>query len=69
MAADNLPSLVDLRAGAILFALAVADLVSAMNMDAARHRVGRTRWNRVPNRLRNFFSANDRAVGSAIRKS
>src|SRR6202011_6404067 len=68
MAADDLALLVNLRAGAVLFALAVADFVSAKKMDTACDLLWGTGRNRISHGVRNFFSADDCAMGIAIRQ-
>ena len=69
MAADGRASLVDLRAGAILFVLAAPHFAFASPLDAARHYFGGVGRNRISNRVRNFFGADDRALGLAIWQS
>jgi len=66
MATNDFASLVDLRAGAILSALAAADFAFAEEMDVAKHHFGSVGRSRLPNRLRNFLSADDRALGVAV---
>ena len=68
MAADDFSSLVDLRAGTILSALAAADFAFAEKMGVARDRYGGVGRSRVPNRLRNFLCADDRALGVTVRQ-
>src|SRR5882762_8614937 len=69
MAIGDLPSVVDLRAGAILFALAAAHFAVAAQMGAVRNYCGRVCRYRVSNRLRDFFSPDHCSMGLAVRQS
>src|SRR5215472_1387113 len=69
MAAHHLASLVDLRAGAILFVLAAVDPVSAATMDAAGDSFGGDSWNRISNWVRNVFGSNGCPLGPAFWQS
>src|SRR6184192_3584842 len=61
-------SLVDLRAGAILSALAAVHSAASTSMDAADNHFRCVGWRRVSNWLRDFFRANDRPLGFAFRQ-
>src|SRR6266478_4941501 len=63
-----LASLVHLRAGAILSPLAALHSAASASMDAADHRFRCAGWSRVSNWLRDFFRANDRPLGFAVRQ-
>ena len=68
MAADDLASVVDLRAGAILFVLAASYFAVSAQMDAVRNHHGCVGRHRVSNRLRDLFSADHCSMGVAIRQ-
>src|SRR5207237_3622922 len=68
MAIGDLTSVVDLRAGAILLALAAAHSAVFSQMDAVRNYCGRVCRHRVSNRLRGLFSADHRPMGVAVRQ-
>src|SRR5437899_8773952 len=68
MAIGDLTSVVDLRAGAILFALAAAHFAVAAQMGAVRNYCGRVCRYRVSNRLRDFLSPDRCPMGVAVRQ-
>src|SRR5438105_15759761 len=69
MAVGDLASLVDLRAGAILFVLAAAYFAAAAQMGAVRNYCGRFCRHHVSNRLRDFFGPDHCPMGVALRQS
>src|SRR5438105_2365567 len=69
MAIGDLASVVDLRTGAILFALAAAHFVVAAQMGAVGNYCGRVCRHRVSSRLRDSFSPDDCPMGVAVRQS